>query len=187
MKFTDILEGKYKSWGSKERIHVSSKKINNLENYTNQQKLTSLKPIGIWYAFGEQWLKWVYSEEMFGSWGKDYDRYRYKIYVDESKILKLLTVQDITQFAQKYSYKDEPYNSLINWGKVTKNYSGFEVPNYFDSDIYKLRRNYLWLYSLDVPSGCIWNPDAITKIKLIGEVNPEQANKRKISSWDDDY
>ena len=187
MKLLQILEGNYKSWGSKERIHVSSEKIDNLIDYTNQQKEMSLKPIGMWYAFGEEWLKWVYNEGMFSSWGKDYDRYRYKIFVDKSKILTLLTEQDVIQFVQKYSYENAPYNLFINWSEVTKNYSGFEIPNYFNSDIYKLCRNNIWLSIVDVPSGCIWNPNAITKIKLIGEVKPEQASNRRTSSWHDDY
>lgn len=187
MKLFDILEGRFKSWGSKERIHVSSEKIENLKDYTNQQKKMSLKPIGMWYAFGEEWLKWVYSEEMFSSWGKDYDRYRYKIFVDKSKILTLLTEQDVIKFVDKYHHKIDGYEKYINWFDVVKDYSGFEIPNYFNSEIYKLRRNYTWLYAFDVPSGCIWNPNAITKIKLIGEVKPEQARNRKTSSWYDDY
>lgn len=59
---------------------------------------------------------------------------------------------------------------LLDWEKVSKDYSGFEVINY-DSIKKKLREDFKktdiasWLDAFDFSSGCIWNLNDLKTVK----------------------
>ena len=123
------------------------------------------KPNGLWYAIGTEWIDWVKSE--MPHWKGDY---LYKVYLNESKILTIKDEKGLEEFHNKYSFVPtyhqgkiiRKYND-IDWLKVSLDYSGIEIAPYQ----YTYRHKFLWYYTWDVASGCIWNKDAIKKITRI--------------------
>jgi hypothetical protein len=67
---------------SKERIHNTSKIKIDFKKYY-EQPISSSKPKGIWYGFGESWLNWVRTE--IPEW--EYE-HTFKFKVDTKKILR---------------------------------------------------------------------------------------------------
>jgi hypothetical protein len=163
--------------GSGERIHVSSNPMQELRDLTAQNGVPSEdrpigKPDGFWYAFGDSWLYFT-SHSMTGRY--DASQHAYKVVVDRSKIVSIRNQDMLDYFNREFSYetdmRDTPY--LIDWVKVSQKYSGFEIPCYDDLEIkgstYIIKNR--WLYNWDVPSGVIWNPNAVLKLKPLG--NPK--------------
>jgi len=119
------------------------------------------KPKGFWYAFGTEWVDWVRSE--MPEWEKPH---LFKIDIDTTNILQLNNESDVHEFMEKYcDDKIKKWNSEINWVKVSKDYSGFEIPDY--REIYEYRDLYMWISSFDISSGCIWDLSLITNIKKL--------------------
>jgi hypothetical protein len=163
--------------GSGERIHVSEDPMQELRDLTAQNGVPSEdrpigKPDGFWYAFGDSWL-YLTSH----SYSERYESYQhaYKVVVDRSKIVSIRNQDMLDDFNDEFTYetdmRDSPY--LVDWVKVSQKYSGFEIPAYNDLEISGdryIRRN-RWLVNWDVPSGVIWNPNAVLKLKPLG--NPK--------------
>lgn len=160
--------------GSGERIHVSKNPLQELSDLTAQNAVSSDyrpigKPDGFWYAFGDSWL-------YFAKYGMDdyYDalQHAYKVYVDQSKIISIRDEYMLKDFNDEFLVRTEsdfaPYQ--IDWVKVTQRYSGFEIPCYDEIDSRKIVYN-RWLNLWDIPSGVIWNPNAVLKLKPLG--NPK--------------
>jgi hypothetical protein len=77
-------------------------------------------------------------------------------------------------FDDYQSYLDEmssyyidfvPSQGLIRWDKLQNHYHGVEFENFR-----KTKKTPKWYNSLDVSSGCVWNPKSITELTLIGQV-----------------
>ena len=171
MKLVSVLN-EVLNIGSGERIHVSNNPIQELRDLTAQNGVPSEnrpdgKPDGFWYAFGDSWLYWT-SMNMST---KNYE-HAYKVVVDRSKIVSIRNQDMLDDFNREFTYETDmrqfPY--LIDWGKVSQRYSGFEIPCYDDINFQEIRRN-RWLYLWDIPSGVIWNPNAVLKLKPLG--NPK--------------
>lgn len=141
------------------------------------------KPKGLWYGFGDDWL--VFARMNIYDLNHSY-KYAYKIYPNLSKMIILKTAQDVIDFSKK-----NIVGKNINWNKVAQNYSGIEMPTYYElglrgwgsrysndqenleNDIknddfsnlsYQERVNlFSWLYLWDVASGCIWKPDGLIR------------------------
>lgn len=172
--------------GSKERIHVSKNPVQELRDLTTQNAQSSYyrpigKPDGFWYAFGNSWLYFAQYDR-----GKDYYealQHAYKVYVDKSKIISIRDKDMLNDFINEFGVETDsrvfPYE--IDWVKVTQKYSGFEIPCYNEIDTQNIRRN-RWLHTWDVPSGVIWNPNTVLKLKPLG--NPKTLDTpRKTSSF----
>jgi hypothetical protein len=171
MKLVSVLN-EVLNIGSGERIHVSNNPVQELRDLTAQNGVPSEnrpdgKPDGFWYAFGDSWLYWT-SMNMST---KNYE-HAYKVVVDRSKIVSIRNQDMLDDFNREFTYETDmrqfPY--LIDWGKVSQRYSGFEIPCYDDINFQEIRRN-RWLYLWDIPSGVIWNPNAVLKLKPLG--NPK--------------
>jgi hypothetical protein len=90
----------------------------------------------------------------------------FKIDVNTNNILQLNNKSDVHEFMKKYSNNDsEKWSREINWSEVSKNYGGFEIPDY--GEIYSLKYEYMWLSSFDISSGCVWDLSLITNIKKL--------------------
>ena len=63
----------------------------------------------------------------------------------------------------------------INWRAVAGDYAGLIITPYQWS---RRLEPYSWYYGWDCASGCIWDPSAITDIKLI-EIDHEVARPRE--------
>jgi len=154
-------------FGSKERIHVSTKPID--EMGIIQQSSGSLKPKGLWYGFGDQWINWLKSE--MPEWW-DEAQYAYKVFPNISNILVINTIEELDQFIDKYNV-----GRNIDWVRVAEEYDGIEFPSYSREGFRNLafsssdHMKYMWVYSMDIASGCIWNPSGIKNIKAFGKKN----------------
>ena len=161
--------------GKNERVHLSKTPIQNIEIKSKNKDVLG-KPSGLWYGFGSNWINF----KKYGvTWDtkdntslKDVmksDVYIYKLYLDTSKILTLDTEDSYINFTRQYSTNTNyPYN--IDWDLVSKKYKGIEFPNYEDLDVRNLHRKskeYEWIYSIDINSGCIWDGSAVKKHRLL--------------------
>ena len=176
MKFRNILQEAISDlseelrFGSKERIHVSKEPIGDLTPI--EQTPGSLKPRGLWYGFGDEWIGWL-KMEMPEWWGET--QYAYKIFPDTSNILVINTREELDDFIKNY-YGEKS----IDWVKVAQVYDGFEIPHYRKEGFRQIvftspeREKYMWVYAMDISSGCIWNPKAIKTIKPFGKKSRAQ-------------
>ena len=129
----------------------------------NQYVIT--KPNGFWYEIEDGAFQWG---EI--NWGK----YIYDVELDTSKIIIIKNYNDYLDFHNKYgmtkNFRNEFSIKLLDWEKVSKDYSGFEVINY-DSIKKKLREDFKktdiasWLDAFDFSSGCIWNLNDLKTVK----------------------
>ena len=110
--------------------------------------------------------------------GFGHKKFGYKIYPNIEKIIVLRTMEDLDNFIDKYLNSKPDYESErfgdgynIDWDRVTQDYSGIEMPTYDNLDFRDLWRKdskrYKWLYNWDVPSGCVWKSDGISRIKSL--------------------
>jgi hypothetical protein len=133
------------------RIHNSYVPITK-ESFTKvQQPVLEKKPEGIWYGFGDSWIKDVILEipEWLGTYG-------YILEVDSSK-LKNISKFAMDLFIQEYGDEDNP--KMYMWDIMSRKYMGVETQDM--SVINKV------LFSWETISGCIWDPTCITSIKEI--------------------
>lgn len=154
-------------FGSKERIHVSTNPISELGII--QQSSGSLKPKGLWYGFGDEWIGWLKSE--MPEWW-DEAQYAYKVFPNIPNLLVINTIDELDQFIGKYNA-----GRNIDWVRVAEEYDGIEFPSYSREGFRNLafssadHMKYMWVYSMDIASGCIWNPSGIKNIKAFGKKN----------------
>jgi hypothetical protein len=134
-----------------------------------------IKPSGLWYSFGDEWLKWCLSE--MPEWIDTWKTVR-RIQVRESKILKITNEREFLRFETNRPVKLPPWmleirklravrqslegdrkarNVYTDWGKIAEKYAGIEITPY----LWKFRLTHLWYYGWDVASGTIWDPSAI--------------------------
>lgn len=148
---------------SNERIIISENNNINFNSVIQDNKQPQ-KPKGLWYGFGDSWLNWVRNE--MPEWESDY---LFHLKVDQSKVLRLSTYDELIKFSKEYKLVDSNLPAFgfdtmgIDWIEVSKKYSGIEIVPY----IFKARLELSWYYSWDVASGCIWNNDAIVSLKNI--------------------
>ena len=132
------------------------------------QLIGNLKPRGLWYSLDEHWREWCESE-----WPERIFPNNFELEIITDKILVINSLSDAYKLTEKY--KDDDLSTdlstvgvkIIDWSKLTKDYSGVEFP-----DFWKLKQQLystphiilIWVYSIDVPSGCIWDLSAVKKI-----------------------
>jgi hypothetical protein len=108
------------------------------------------KPKGMWYALSNAWADFIINESP--SWAKDYANV-FTIQLDYNKVLKIDSEEKIVHLHKEYG-KD----MFLDWKQVQNDgYSGIEIIPYQD----EYRHEFGWYYSWDIPSGCIWNSDAV--------------------------
>lgn len=144
------------------RIHMSKNHINKLEKRYYIQRPDD-KPDGFWYGFGNEWIDWT---ETVGPERKG--EYIYEVHINDSNILQIKDYQQFIAFTKEYKSKKQIIPEIIfsiDWSRIEFKYDGIEINPYIDEahDEHK----YLWYYTWDVPSGCIWNLNNV-KIELIG-------------------
>jgi hypothetical protein len=129
------------------------------EPKTLESKMQALrpKPRGTWYSLGEYWAAWLTSE--MPHWWENYNHV-YMLDIDYSKMLRINNEAKMIAFREKY----EVDSYSINWERVAQDYSGIEIIPMVWGAI-----NPLWYSTWDIPSGCIWNADAIKGVKKVIE------------------
>lgn len=134
------------------RIHISYAPFSINMNKSIPQPVFAEKPEGIWYGFGDSWIRDVVLD--VPDW---LATYAYTIEVDENK-LKNISKFGMDIFMQEYG--DEDFHQKYKWDKMSKTYMGAETRDRVVID--KL------LYTWATISGCIWNPACIIAFKEIG-------------------
>jgi hypothetical protein len=144
------------------RIHMSKNPINKLEkrHYT---QICDDKPDGFWYGFGNEWIEWT---ETAGPERKG--EYIYEVDINGANILQIKAYSEFLAFTKEYGSCKQIIPGVlfsIDWPKIHLKYDGIEINPYIDQA--RISDKFLWYYSWDVASGCIWNLEKV-KINLLG-------------------
>jgi hypothetical protein len=146
-------------------IHMSKKPIHKLEKRLYAQ-ISGDKPHGLWYGFGDEWIDWT---ETAGPERKG--EYIYEVDIDSSNILQIKDYPEIARFTKEYGSSKQIIPGKIfsiDWSRIEYKYDGIEINPYLYHA--RLDDKFLWYYSWDVASGCIWNLEKV-KISLLGLLN----------------
>jgi len=136
---------------NRDRIHLSAKPLGLARRVTQQR--TQLKPTGIWYACGYDWIRWLQGEQPDWLAGV---RHAYLLDVDLRELAVLDTLSKLDDFDGTYGFGRE-HVGQIDWHAVAKLYGGVEICPYQR----QRRMSLLWYYGWDVASGVIWSPHAL--------------------------
>ena len=138
------------------------------------------KPEGIWLSIGEEWKKWCLMEDYCLE--QLYTQNEIKI-IDMSKIIEINTKEEVDNFI--YEYEDitirKKIYTFIDWSIVMRKYDGIIINNFYELKFSNVLydENYMWLYSWDVPSACIWNPKVLKVVEskdIHEEIEKERRN-----------
>ena len=150
---------------SLKRIHFSEKPFRLLADRSYKQKV-GLKPQGLWYSVegGEDgWKAWCTSED-FCLENLTVENH---LTLDESRLLKIKTVEQLDHFHERFMKVNllHGMNGVegINWKEVAKHHSGIEIAPYRWSR--RMEPGFIWYYSWDCASGCIWDLSTITALE----------------------
>lgn len=135
------------------------------------------KPFGgLWYAFGNNWIGW--SQQV----PERLRMFVHEIKINKDKMLILDSKEQTNKFEQDYGMKrdlGQKYEIIIDWSKVSKDYGGIELQR---SAMHFID----WQENWDIPSGCVWNQDAVadTKLLYIYDINnKEYVSPRKLGLY----
>ena len=157
------------------RLHASSSPMPRLINkrpsfWFRQGMARHGKPVGLWYAIGDEWLQCCAAE----GWLEDYDyKHFYEIDVSEANVLRLSTAQEVLDFHDTYrgdphfvpGFEIEPGDWAVDWEAVRKRYDGIEIFPYQQ----KLRFDLHWYYTWDVACGCVWRMGKVSSREVSSE------------------
>jgi len=160
------------------KVTMTPVELDKVPNFPSQK--SGMKPEGLWYACGNDWIQWVSGEmpEWIG-------RYIYSLKINEDKMLMIESAEQFKDFEEKYAGRGRG-GARLNWKPVAegdrarglKPYGGIEIcPAQYESQAIS------WYSSWDVASGCIWDPSIITEATLIAR----QINKVDRSDYEPDY
>jgi len=148
-------------------IHIGQAEELILEGRSIPQEGKITKPYGLWYAEGWAWLKWCESEQFQVktlNQGK-----AWKLRLDpQAAILRLSDRLKLLEFVDQYKIRITSYFIGIDWEKVRMDgWKGVEFIPY----LYNFRMDIdtvgVWYSGVDVPSGCIWDVSAISRVEKI--------------------
>jgi len=127
----------------------------------------TFKPVGLWYAFGWEWIEWCRDSDF----AVDRIKHAYRVTLDKKRVLSLQSQDEILEFTTRYQCQGNPdfSDAAIDWSRLRNDYAGVENPSYF-WDL-RFSRKARWYYSWDVASGCVWDPSIILDLKKI-EIPP---------------
>lgn len=119
-----------------------------------------VKPKGLWYAWGEEWLRYM-QYEMNKDKILDYS-YIHALEINPKEVIIINTEKQFLDFHNKYV---DPKLNEINWPAVYSIAKGIEI----NPIQYKYRRSqeYNWYGSWDLVSGCIWDTTAIVSSQVV--------------------
>ena len=154
------------------RYTFSPEQILSLKN--NTQDRGALKPVGLWYACGDEWLNWVRSNVKY--WSEEWT-HLYEV-LPTNAILHVSTEDELRAFAARYTTKGgwgisieasfritgrrrDSFNP--DWEKLAEDFPGLEICPHQGGMRYEL----MWYSVWDVASGCIWNERGLDHLKLI--------------------
>jgi len=130
-----------------------------------QQSHWAMKPNGLWYSVGAEWIEWCLNEGC-QEWLEK--KFIYQLFPNYDNILRITMDSELLSFAEEYTINknEDILFSHINWKKVAEDFSGMEIAPYNWKK--RLDIDYLWYYGWDVASGCIWQSGGIIDIRNTG-------------------
>lgn len=122
-------------------IHASPFKIKKLKyvsQYDCKSSMAGIKPCGLWFSPGKDWLRWC--KEELPEHCKTYKffyvvvpKYTTLEKPNQNKVLKIQNEKEFDEFNFKYGYMttDKNYSEIssiyIKWNDVEKNFGGIEI------------------------------------------------------------
>ena len=155
-----------------DRVIFSDVKMDKLLDFDYTKQKVGLKPGGVWYSIGDEWADLISGE--YPDWAPRYS-FVHRITVDDSKFLKMSTLDELVKFTEKYQDPDPYRNALdtkfVDWAHVAEDYAGIEVNPYIPAARYDRRT--LWYGGWDVASGCVWDINLIKSVEFLGEMSDD--------------
>ena len=148
-----------------DRIHNTDKLWIIFKNVPIHLQNSGMKPIGLWFSFGTQWIDWC--EDEMPHWIKPFN---YQLII-VGNILKITNEKEFIDFTNEFGI-EQCYMTMkikiIDWSKVCSKYDGIEIADVNDNYNYfsKFRYEQDWYNSWDIGSGCIWNTREVMFNKL---------------------
>lgn len=151
-------------------IHFSDAPITEL--LERQQDPDFFKPVGLWVSVegnGDGWSDWCRNED-FRDCSK---QLAYRITLRPKANVLRLTGDDLEDFTARYPAPRDVMRlpGYIDWPRVVADYDGIIIAPYS----WKMRLSMAtrWYSSWDCASGCIWNPRAVSELRLLERANAE--------------
>lgn len=145
-----------------ERVIYSPEPITSFRDVKQERSFSEYaKPVGLWYACGKDWKRFVQAE-MPSRWKKKY-KHKYLLDVNLSRMCVIRTEEDMESFVLKYLNKE---TKGIEWAEVARDYDGIEICPYqwrfrpSNLDDLQAKSIFSWYGVWDVASGCIWGRGA---------------------------
>jgi len=161
-----VYEGLGDDLRSDQRVTLLNQPLN-LEMLNNiQQKGGVMKPSGLWYSLGNEWIEFAKSEmrDKF-----DGHEYLYELEVrtttidspNSSAVLLIDTREDALELLKRSGIEQPSrFSSMeIKWAHIARHYGGIEVRD----------EALPVFYGWDINSGCVWNKGAITNVETLNQ------------------
>jgi len=182
---------------SDKRYILSPGPIESVKRVPNSDQKIDVKPIGLWYSVGKDWLNFSHDSLPFKY------THLYEVTIEPSRVLQVRTVEQTYQLYRQYGatrkgsekprpphMMDSKYDVLfkdeegrINWARVAERHAGVEFAPYHNE--LRLRQDLgMWYHTLDVESGCVWDPSGVKELKLLAtkDSTPEVEDHDQLSS-----
>ena len=172
--------------GTRKKTMLLGKKLD-FSTWSNGRRYQSsygnqIKPIGLWYGYGSEWIDFAMAPENKGLSGMVLkSEYFYELDVhytsvenpDKNKVLLLKNYDDLNKLSKLINGEINRVGGIMmaNWDAVSSLFGGLEVTDELDS-----------YFGWDIPSGCIWSEKAIKNIKLIQDPDTMQGIPRGLAA-----
>ena len=129
------------------------------------------KPVGVWYAQGSEWLRFisiempVVMEEVNYVYSVKPNYSSGDLKTSSGGVLRLDTEEKVLQFSNMYSKRLTGYSFEVSWPIVCSRWDGIEIIPYQQS--LSLKSSTSWYGTWDIPSGCIWRQGGALEIDLL--------------------
>jgi len=144
---------------------------------TSWGKFTSMtgKPKGLWFSFTDKfnWADWL-------KWNEPRWAYNYEYLITFDISGNVLIIEDKEKFqeiASKYSISHGETQSTLDWAALSKKYDAV-IFEYTERQWNEADAAHMWIDTLDVDSGVVWNLDAITNERVYAHRKLTRGHRR---------
>ena len=177
----ELPKGKYFTLSINEKIDRS-------KSYSKHGMMGAAgKPKGLWFSFTDKrnWIDWLKHNEPMWEY-----HYEYLITFDISgNILRIKDRKDMEKLMEEYLIPVSSVGgrtSTLDWNRLSKEYDAaiFEYHGvgwqgeWDEKGLPTPMHNQMWLDSLDVGSGVVWNLDSITDEKVYAHRKLKRGHRR---------
>jgi len=151
-------------------IHLSEYKINNIKQCQHQPIAWKPNHSCLYLSKGAEWIDWCINSD----YNLEKYKYIYRFEIDTTNYIILKNYDDVKKFTHQYQSNNDEIIYNINWEKVSNEYSGFIIQNYYhimndyNHDNYGMfiNRNF-WIISWDIDTIVVFNPESVKKFELV--------------------